>query len=262
MKSPHLTPENLIGKRFPKDTFGDIKVALVGFCPPPSMLSEYEVQDTSDQYFIHLSPYSVKICEYNGIRFLSLFHVYGGPVSSATVEELAYYGIETILAYGLAGGLGTKDLKLGDFYLVESAKTADGTTRHYTKKPVSSSDTKLNDLIARFAPFNFKGVRAHTNDTIYREYDEELQQAVNKDCDIINCDSSHLFAVSEEVGIAVTQIGVISDVVAGSRKWESSLASMLKEDAESPLELTGHIIKMYIKQLMPLLCSTKVGSTS
>lgn len=61
-------------------------------------------------------------------------------MSSATVEELAYYGITHILAYGLAGGLGTRGLAMGDFYLVETALAADGTTPHYTRDTITSAD--------------------------------------------------------------------------------------------------------------------------
>ena len=125
---PHLTPRSLVGQRFASDVFGGIKVALVGYCPPPSAIERYRPERVSDQHFIHASPDSVRILSHDGQKFLSLAHVYGGPVSSATVEELAYYGVETILAYGLAGGLGTRGLGMGDFYLVEDAFAADGTT--------------------------------------------------------------------------------------------------------------------------------------
>ena len=85
------------------------------------------------------------------MEFLSLAHVYGGPVSSALIEELAYYGIEYALAYGLAGGLGTKNLKMGDFYIVEQALAMDGTTPHYTDDRLIPSDRSLNARIEELA---------------------------------------------------------------------------------------------------------------
>src|SRR5262249_21301311 len=103
---PHLVPANLVGKRFPRTAFGDTKIALIGYCPPPRMLEKYNSIPTRDQYFIHVSPDSIKRLSYQGTQFLSLVHVYGGPVSASTVEELAYYDFDYILAYGLAGGLG------------------------------------------------------------------------------------------------------------------------------------------------------------
>ena len=106
--APHLTPQSLVGEQFGRNAFGDITIALVGYCPPPDALRKYRPSPTDKQYFIHLSPDSVKRLAHNGMEFLSLAHVYGGPVSASTVEELVYYNFDYILAYGLAGGLGTR----------------------------------------------------------------------------------------------------------------------------------------------------------
>src|SRR4051812_4777749 len=165
---PHLTPSKLVGQRFPRNTFGDIKIALVAYCPPPRILSSYNPVSTTDQYFIHVSPDSVKKLSYNGINFLSLVHVYGGPVSATTVEELAYYDFDYILAYGLAGGLGTRSLNMGDFYVVDTALVADGTTRHYTQEPIVRADSSLKSAILenwpRTEPQPIHAVQAITGD--------------------------------------------------------------------------------------------------
>jgi hypothetical protein len=259
--SPHLTPEKLVGLRFPKNTFGKIKVALVGYCPRPAVLDRYAPRDTTDQYFIHVSPASVQICRHAGVEFLSIVHVYGGPVSAALVEELGYYGIDTILAYGLAGGLGTRGLKMGDFYLVERALVQDGTTPHYTADTRIPSDAGLNARIldlSRKAHFpEMTPVQAMTGDALYRESDEKLTAARVAGCDIVNLDSSHLFAVSRAVGIRSTECGVISDVVgAEGEDWESKLAVMLAPgagDGVGPMELTGKIVEFFVEVVMPKL---------
>jgi uridine phosphorylase len=195
------------------------------------------------------------------MEFLSLSHVYGGPVSSALIEELAHYGIEYALAYGLAGGLGTENFKMGDLYLVEQALALDGTTPHYTTNRLIPSDPFLNARIEALAPRSglpeIRRVQAMTADAIYREYDRELEYAREQGCDIVNCDSSHLFAVSRDVGIKATQCGVISDVAVGEgEEWESELAAMLslgEEGASDPLALVGRIVKFYVETLIPEL---------
>ena len=259
--TPHLTPESLVGRRFGEDTFEGIRVALAGFCPRPRMLDRYSPRDTHDQYFIHLAPASVERCSHDGVEFLSFTHVYGGPVASALVEELAYYGIEYALAYGLAGGLGKGNLGMGDFYLVEEALAKDGTTPHYTDDRLIPSDGDLNAKIEELASNaglpEFKRVRAATADAIYREYDDYLEDARQNDCHIVNCDSSHLFAVGRAVGVRTTECGVISDVVRGEdEEPESELALMLssgEERAGAPLALVGRIVEFYVETLIPEL---------
>jgi uridine phosphorylase len=263
---PHLIPSNLIGQRFPRNVFGDIKIALIGYCPPPRILEKYELTSTSNQYFIHVSPDSVKRLSYKGRQFLSLVHVYGGPVSASTVEELAYYDFDYILAYGLAGGLGTKNLRMGDFYLVDRALVADGTTPHYTKDPVIACDrylkAKMVELCQDTELKKIRSVHAVTGDAIYREDDNFLKSARKKGCDIVNLDSSHLFAVSklnsDKKIIKTIECGVISDVTGDStnQEWESSLSVILSSQGSgglNPLELTSKIVEVYVERLASVL---------
>ena len=259
--TPHLTPQSLVGRQFSRDTFKSVDVTLVGYCPRPRSLDKYSAQSTTDQYFIHVSPSSVEICNHKGVEFLSITHVYGGPVSSALIEELSYYGIKYVLAYGLAGGLGTKNLKMGDFYLIERALALDGTTPHYTSDKVIASDEFLNsqiqELAAKTGFVELKPVQAMTGDAIYREYDEELDYARENGCDIVNCDSSHLFAVSRNVGIRSTECGVLSDVAQGrGEEWQSTLSGMLSAyntPSQDPIALAGKIVEFYVETVIPEL---------
>lgn len=258
---PHLTPTSLVGERFGKDSFRGIKTALVGFCPRPAALDKYQPQASEEQYFVHMPPPSVEICQWQGTAFLSLSHVYGGPVASAAIEELAFYGIISVLAYGLAGGLGTKGLRMGDLYLVEQALAMDGTTPHYTDERVILSDRRLNSMILEMAAK--KGlpkmirVQAMTGDAIYREYDHELELAKAQGCDIVNCDSAHLFAVSRAVGIRSTQCGVISDASMGDgQKWVSNLSVMLsaqKDGSLDPITRVGKLVEFLAEAVLPEL---------
>ena len=261
---PHLVPENLVGKRFPRDTFGECKISVIGYCPPARVLDKYGPVATSDQYFIHVSPHSVKRCTFGVLEFLSLEHVYGGPVSSSTVEELAYYGIDYILAYGLAGGLGTQGLAMGDFYLIDEAWVADGTTPHYTGESTVSCDAGLREMIMELPKPSgldkITQVRAFTGDAIYREDQVYPDTARARGCDIVNPGTSHLYAASvtsnERRGIKSIECGVISDVTGGSdAEWESGLSEMLSSESSdlSPLALTGRIVEFYVETLAPLL---------
>jgi Phosphorylase superfamily len=214
-----------------------------------------------DQRFIHLSPASVAVLHHGGQAILSLTHVYGGPVGTATVEELAYYGIEMILAYGLAGGLGTRGLAMGDFCLVAEAWAADGSTRHYDRCPVIPADARLCDEVSRlWTGPPLKTVRAATGDTIYRESDMLLDGYRAAGCDIVNLDSAHLYASArtnaEGRTLPVLQCGVITDVIGpgGAAAAESTLPAMLASGVEqSPLDRAGAIVRFYVETLIPRL---------
>lgn len=91
----HLTHRNLVGERFEPEEFGSAKIAFIGFCPPPAVLSKYKPRTVTDQHFIHVSPNSVRKFTHGTMTLLSLAHVYGGPVASATVEELSTMALNT-----------------------------------------------------------------------------------------------------------------------------------------------------------------------
>jgi uridine phosphorylase len=264
-RRPHLTPSKLIGERFEPNFFKPARIALVGYCPPPATLLRYQPQKLKKQPFIHVPAESASTFQCGGISFLSLTHVYGGPVSASTVEELAYFQFDYILAYGLAGGLGTKGLKMGDFYLVESARVADGTTPHYTREKIVRCDRSLKVAALKHAPLTplagVKSVRAITGDAIYRETDRYLDRARNQGCDIVNLDTSHLYAVARHNHsgriVKTIECGVISDVTEGKGKeWKSTLSTVLtseKTEGVNPLELTGKIVEWYVERLAPAL---------
>jgi hypothetical protein len=148
---------------------------------------------------------------------------------------------------------------MGDFYMIERAFALDGTTPHYTSERLISADASLNSrikaLVTQIGFPDMTPVQAMTADAIYREYDEDLNSAKANGCDIVNCDSSHLFAVSREVGIRSTECGVISDVaLGGGAGWQSTLAVMLATDDQAaldPLTLVGKTVEFYVEVLMP-----------
>ena len=109
-------------------------------------------------------------------------------------------------------------------------------------------------------------VRASTSDALYREYDDYLMAARERGCDIVNLDSTHLYAASRvnDAGriLSTVECGVISDV-AGTRpeeSWETQLPEMLGADdssAMNPLGRTGQIVKFYVEQLAPVLATLR-----
>jgi uridine phosphorylase len=245
---PHLIPEKTVGMCIPRNFYRDrnITIAFIGFCPPPARMhlrpeSEPEPRrrdiggsrivfpqekesGARIQQFIHLSPDSVSLLKiYPGenrksITVLSLCHVYGSCVTTAIVEELAYYGIRYVLAYGYAGALQHSSLAVGDWFLVGSALARDGATKYYTTDEIVPADREFIRLILQSLlgesdeTCRFHVVRALTDDVIYRERPSLLKEAEENGCQIANCDSSHLYAACRTVGIQVIECGIVSNV--------------------------------------------------
>lgn len=259
----HLTAKNVVGQRFSKEIFDGAKIALLGFCPYPNVLDDYYQKKLSDQAFIHVSPDSVRLITSGTHKIVALHHIYGGPVASAVVEELAYYGIEYILAYGLAGSLGEKKCDIGDFYIIEDALAADGTTKHYTKNDIVLSDDGLSQNIQKWwvqkKEKHLIPVRAATGDAIYRENDDLLRTFRQHGCHIVNLDSAHLYAVAkingEEKTIKTIQCGVISDSVSEEiEESKTSLGVMLNSSNAptfNPMDNVNDIVHFYLETVVP-----------
>jgi uridine phosphorylase len=217
----------------------------VGFCPRPARLDRYDPRKTTIQYFVHVAPHSVELCHFEDHTFLSIHDVYGGPVASALIEELAYYGVRNVLAYGLAGGI---TAKLGQCFMVDAAVGQDGTSKQYTADTTSiQCNPELRDKIMHDdrAP-SMTPLRAVTTDAIYREYAADLRRSL---CDIVNCDSSHLYAVSQVVGIRAIECGVVSNTIDGA--GNDLLA--LSVGQHTPMTKVNDIVRYYVEILLPEL---------
>lgn len=157
---------------------------------------------------------------------------------------------------------------MGDFYLVERAAAFDGKSQHYSARAVHDPSVRLmdnvSDLWDKTHDSTLHPVKAATGDAIYREDDYMLDGFRAADCDIVNLDSSHLYAASRNNSadrvLKTIQCGVISDVISteGSEGAESTLSVMLSDEPTGdliPLERTGEIVSFYIEELAPTLVS-------
>ena len=258
-----------MGHLFSRDALGGAKVAIIGFCPMPTVLKNYSSLMPLEQFFIHVAPESVRILTCGVHKVVSLHHVYGGPVGSATVEELAYYGVKYILAYGLAGSLKGSVCPMGEYYLVKDAIAADGTTRHYTQAQVVHASQNLAQLVDFLWRLDYKSpmhvVRAATSDAIYRESNTLLQEFRLLKCDIVNLDTAHLYAVSRnnmEDAIESVQCGVVSDTTdENNGDGETKLGVMLATNDEAifnPMQKVNNIVEFYLNKVVPRLLNDYV----
>lgn len=158
---------------------------------------------------------------------------------------------------------------MGDFHLVESAFAADGTTPHYSGEAIGFPDSELQECVLglwKNGPRDtMTSVRAATGDATYREDNAMLSDFRRNHCDIVNLDSSYLYAASrnnnENRAIKTVQCGVISDIISAQKNIsaKSTLFEMLSDDANNPLnplDRAGEIVSFYVEHLAPALSVT------
>nr|WIL03749.1 purine phosphorylase [Cedratvirus plubellavi] len=215
--TPHLTPASL----FTKKTL-DVDLALLCFCPSSPSLEKYKVANIEERLFLHVHPSHTFYALLNGVRFIVICEVYGGPVGVSVVEELAFYGVKTIIGLGFVGSL-LPTLKQGELVIIERALSEPGTTPCYSSEEYLSPEQFLLDYFLQTSPSPGR-VTSWTTNAIYREYTEDIQKALAQGCQVVNMDTSHLYASCKKLGMKCIYLAAVSDGLEKSTQDLSSLA--------------------------------------
>jgi uridine phosphorylase/HD superfamily phosphodiesterase len=215
--APHLTPASL----FAKKTL-DVDQALVCFCPSSPSLEKYKIANIEERLFLHIHPSHTFYALLNGVRFIVICEVYGGPVAVSVVEELAFYGVKSVIGLGFVGSLDAI-LKQGQLVIVERALTEPGTTPAYSEEEYLSPDQFLLDYFLQTSPSPSR-VTSWTTNAIYREYSHNIEEALLKGCHVVNMDTSHLYASCKKLGIKCVYLATVSDGLEKETQDLSSLA--------------------------------------
>lgn len=203
MTEPYITPKKLLGD---KSLPIKCKLAFICYCPLPSFFTQYDIKlELKDRYFIHIHNLHVTFCQYNNVNFIVVSEVYGGPVSVTTVEELKYYGIDTIIGLGFVGSL-KSELPTGTIINGVKALTEEGASRHYTNELYVTPNLDMN------VP-NTLPECIWTTNALYQEYDEDVQKALSLGCSVVNMDTSHLYASCIKYKILCNYFAVVTDVI-------------------------------------------------
>jgi nucleoside phosphorylase len=65
--------------------------------------------------------------------------MWGGPVTSILLEELACFGVQAAIGFGAAGSL-VSSQHIGRMFVADRALCSDGTSRQYTDEPYVNPD--------------------------------------------------------------------------------------------------------------------------
>lgn len=204
---PYLTPAHLHrGRRLPED----VKTAIVCYTPYPKEFDRYSPTLLDQRYFIHSPIGETRIIRYEDQPILLISEVYGGPVSVTTVEELAYYGVETIIGLGYVGAL-DDGLNLGDPVISVDAIAEPGTTPHYSYEPYPKPDTDLTARLLESLDPKPTPIRIWTTNALYREFPDQKAQVVEEGARAVNMDTSHLFAAAEKLKMRAVYLATVTD---------------------------------------------------
>jgi uridine phosphorylase len=165
---------------------------------------------------------------------------WGGPQTAILVEELAYIGVTKIIGIGAVGSIDPAIPK-GSQVVAQVALTSDGTSKAYTDAPELKGDAQLCSLSLAAGEKLSTAVRmvcAVTTDALYRETEAEVEAWRKQGAQVVNMETSALYAVSATCGISSVWLGHVSDCL-GGREWEewTDIEDMTVMSAKLGLEI-------------------------
>ncbi len=228
-----------------------IDFAFICYCPLPDIFKKYEVEISSIRFFVHTHQFHVMFCSHNSYNFVvvsevyagpvsvvyggPVSEVYGGPVSLTTVEELFHCGF--VCSFD-------DNLKIGNNIFVRKALVEMGTTPHYM-------DTKISDNNCITYPSGSDSLdlphgSVWTTNAFYQETEDDVIYAKQKACNVVNMDTSHLYAACNKFNINCVYYATVSDIL--SDTWDNALHQAISEENSIVLNNKNDLISMLINR--------------
>lgn len=224
---PIITPARFLGLSGVTPADSPCTSAIVAFCPFHGLTGKAGARPLGRQLLTHLNPAQQYRATIGGRDVLMVERVYGGPVCATVIEEMAYLGVSHVVGYGYCGSL-RPDVEPADIVLATSGLVSDGTSREYTTAGEAEPGPGMLRAYAKLEPSVRERVRpvtVWTTDAIYREYPAGVAAWRKAGADVVNMDTSHLYAVSRAVGIDAIYLSVVSDYVGGD-EWEEDFTAI------------------------------------
>ena len=136
-------------------------------------------------------------------------------------EELSEMGVQRVISIGAVGSL-SEDLKIGDAVIIESAFSQSniGSVYNCEQAEVFTSkdqNTKIKEIF-QTEQLKYNLVKTLSVPTIYRETEEEIKQAKQKDISVIEMETFSLALVFSLRMVDFSAIGCVSDIL-NSEGW-------------------------------------------
>ncbi|URN93799.1 MAG: hypothetical protein NAG76_18505 [Candidatus Pristimantibacillus lignocellulolyticus] len=148
---------------------------------------------------------------------------WGGPQAAILVEELTHLGVQYIIGYGAAGSI-DGEIKKGELIVGLRSLNTDGISNIYLpeKKELLCNIELLQ--IAREESiklqFNIKEVIVANVDALYRETKDLIRKYQSEGAQIINLETSALYACADICKVKSIWLGFVSDSLVND-KWNN-----------------------------------------
>jgi uridine phosphorylase len=172
--------------------------------------------------------------------------VWGGPQTAILVEELACLSVGHILGLGACGSLDAA-LSQGSLVLCDRALPTDGTSRAYgATEPLRASRDLVGatQMAASELGYTVTSATAATVDALYRETPALIWGLRRQGAQIVNLETSPLYAVSAACGVESLWVGCVSDCLT-EQAWQHWYV-----DLRAATEQAGRLCKTVLERLL------------
>lgn len=236
----HIAPADALRKRLQAGPRPHWKIALLCFRPyrhsqpiidaldalpfGPAVLSMEE--STAMPRVYQATMHGVEIVILRG-------HIWGGPHTAILLEELATIGVDTVVGQGVAGSI-DEAIGIGDQVVGVRALPTDGTSAYYMAgQAVVPADAPLAESVAvAAARLNtvIKSAAVVTVDAFYQETYDRVERWKAQGGQIINMETTPLYAVARHCRLRAVWLGYISDSVYGPPGYQYGPEVRMRSD--------------------------------
>jgi len=171
--------------------------------------------------------------------------IWGGPQAAILTEELAALGVPIVVGWGACGGI-TPALERHENVIADRALATDGTSAAYGSGDLSA-DAGL--VAAARAAGEALGVRprcvtAATVDALYRETRPAIDAMRDRGADVVNMETSPMYAAARAGGARAVWIGHVSDRLNddGWEDWYGPWTEAVRRKAEWAAETLRRLV--------------------
>lgn len=201
---------------------------------PSKVIKQHLEKNAEKKYkflFSHLYESKNKVILLGGV---------GSPAAVLAVEPLIHSGVKEIIALGFCGGL-TEKINLFETFMINTAFSEEGTSSHYIshKKRFASSEILNKEMEQRLESKHipYKKASIVSMDAPYRETKKWLADKKKKGIELVDMETSAVFALAEYYKIKAAALVVVSDVIKADSHQIGFLKPKLDDQIKQILSL-------------------------